>query len=174
MDGQLYIHACNNDPTLLTAAGEGSWIATGIFLNSPIAGDDLGANDLGAPNFDSVVTNYTARVTPPRDLTTIKADTRDLDYASQTWGSIVVSAGLDTVSAANRILAYKLGILPRVRSGGPSPLSVQEGRLWIRNNGECFPLRSGLYYDSSLVGPKSCRARYRRSYGGAFSLVFNG
>ncbi len=84
MVGQSYIHAYDNDPTLLTAAGEGSWIATGIFLNSPVAGDDLGSNDLGAPNFASSVTNYTASVVPPRDLAIIKADTRDLDYASQT------------------------------------------------------------------------------------------
>jgi len=174
MDGQLYVHAVDNDSTLLTALGEDSWIATGIFLNSPVAGDDLGADNLGAPNFDSVVTNYTASVTPPRDLATIKADTRDLDYAGQTWGSIVVSAGLDTVSATNRLLAYKLGILPRVRSGGPSPLSTQEGYFWIRNNGERFTLRAGPYYYTSNAGPKFSSANPRRSHGFAFGLVFNG
>lgn len=174
MDGQLYVHAYDNDPSLLTALGEDSWIATGIFLNSPVAGDDLGANNLGAPNFDSVVTNYTASVTPPRDLATIKADTRDLDYASQTWSSIVVSAGLDTVNAANRLLAFKLGILPRVRSDGPSPLATQEGYFWIRNNGERFPLRAGNYDDTSYAGPKCSFAFYRRSNGRAFGLVFNG
>lgn len=174
MDGQLYVHAYDNDPSLLTALGEDSWIATGIFLNSPVAGDDLGADNLGAPNFDSVVTNYTASVTPPRDLATIKADTRDLDYASQTWSSIVVSAGLDTVNAANRLLAFKLGILPRVRSDGPSPLATQEGYFWIRNNGERFALRAGYYSTTSCAGPKCGYAYNRRSHGDAFGLVFNG
>jgi len=174
MDGQLYIHAYNNDPTLLTAAGEGSWIATGVFLNSPVAGDDLNVNDLGAPNFASSVTNYTASVVPPRDVTTIQADTRDLDYASQTWSAIAVDASIDTVDAVKRITAFKIGILPKVRSGGASPLSTQEGRLWIRNNGERFPLRSGDYNGASYAGPKFCCAYYRRSVGNAFSLVFNG
>lgn len=174
MDGQLYIHAYDNDPTLLTAAGEGSWIATGVFLNSPVAGDDLNVNDLGAPNCASSVTNYTASVVPPRDVTTIQADTRDLDYASQTWSAIAVDASIDTVDAVKRITAFKIGILPKVRSGGASPLSTQEGLLWIRNNGERFPRRSGHYYYTSNAGPKYCNASYRRSYGFAFSLVFNG
>ena len=172
MDGQIYIHAYDNDPTLLTAAGEGSWIATGIFLNSPVAGDDLGSNDLGAPNFASSVTNYTASVVPPRDLAIIQADTRDLDYASQTWSAIAVDASIDAVDAAKRITAFKMGILPKVRSGGASPLSTQEGRLWIRNNGERFTLRAGRYDYSSNAGPKVSYANVRRSLAYAFALVF--
>lgn len=172
MDGQIYIHAYDNDPTLLTAAGEGSWIATGIFLNSPVAGDDLGSNDLGAPNFASSVTNYTASVVPPRDLAIIQADTRDLDYASQTWSAIAVDASIDAVDAAKRITAFKMGILPKVRSGGASPLSTQEGRLWIRNNGERFPLRAGYCYGTSYAGPKYSAASIRRPYAHAFGFVF--
>ena len=172
MDGQIYIHAYDNDPTLLTAAGEGSWIATGIYLNSPVAGDDLGSNDLGAPNFASSVTNYTASVVPPRDLAIIQADTRDLDYASQTWSAIAVDASIDAVDAAKRITAFKMGILPKVRSGGASPLSTQEGRLWIRNNGERFTLRAGSYGSASSAGPKYSYAYFRRSNADAFGFVF--
>lgn len=172
MDGELYIHAYDNDPTLLTTAGEGSWIATGVFLNSPVAGDDLNANDLGAPNFASSVTNYTASVVPPRALATIQADTRDLDYASQTWSAIAVDASIDAVDAAKRITAFKMGILPKVRSGGASPLSTQEGRLWIRNNGERFTLRAGAYLSTSDAGPESSFASNRRSGAYAFGFVF--
>lgn len=172
MDGELYIHAYDNDPTLLTTAGEGSWIATGVFLNSPVAGDDLNVDDLGAPNFASSVTNYTASVVPPRALATIQADTRDLDYASQTWSAIEVDASIDAVDTAKRITAFKMGILPKVRSGGASPLSTQEGRLWIRNNGERFTLRAGPFNGASYAGPKCSDATGRRSNAFAFGFVF--
>lgn len=172
MDGQIYIHAVDNDPTLLTTAGEGSWIATGIFLNSPVAGDDAGSNDLGYPNFVSAVTNYTASVTPPRTIAEIQADTRDLDYAGQTWGSVVVSSGIDSVDAAMRLLAFRMCILPKIRSSGPAPFTTQEGYLWIRNNGERFALRAGRYNLTSHAGPKYVSADYRRSSMNAFALVF--
>lgn len=172
MDGELYIHAYDNDPTLLTAAGEGAWIPTGIFLNAPAAGNDAGSDDLGAPNFASAVTNYTASVVPTRDLATIKADTRDLDYTSQTWSSIAVAASVDAVDAVKRIAAFRMGVLPKVRSVGASPLSTQEGRLYIRNNGERFALRAGYYYSTSSAGPKYCHANNRRSYAYAFGVVF--
>ena len=172
MDGQLYIHAVDNDPTLLTAVGEGSWIATGIFLNSPVAGNDAGNDDLGAPNFDSVVTHYTASVTPPRTIAEIQADTRDLDYAGQTWGSIVVSSGIDSVDAAMRLLAFRMCILPKIRSSGPAPFTTQEGYLRICNNGERFVLRAGSYSATSYAGPKAINAYYRRSRAGAFAPVF--
>ena len=172
MDGQLYIHAVDNDPTLLTAVGEGSWIATGIFLNSPVAGNDAGDDDLGAPNFDSVVTHYTASVTPPRTIAEIQADTRDLDYAGQTWGSIVVSSGIDSVDAAMRLLAFRMCILPKIRSSGPAPFTTQEGSLWIRNNGERFTLRAGNYAITAGAGPKCSDANNRRSAAGAFGFVF--
>ena len=172
MDGQLYIHAVDNDPTLLTAVGEGSWIATGIFLNSPVAGDDAGGGNLGAPNFDSVVTHYTASVTPPRTIAEIQADTRNLDYAGQTWGSIVVSSGIDSVDAAMRLLAFRMCILPKIRSSGPAPFTTQEGYLWIRNNGERFALRAGYYGTTSDAGPKYIHANYLRSITRAFALVF--
>ena len=174
MDGELYIHAYDNDPTLLTTAGEGTWIPTGIFLNAPAAGNDAGSDDLGAPSFASAVTNYTASVVPTRDLATIQADTRDLDYASQTWSSIVVAASIDAVDAIKRITAFKMGILPKVRSGGASPLSTQEGRLYIRNNGERFARRAGRYNSSSNAGPKFCDANDRRSFAYAFGFVFPG
>jgi len=172
MDGQLYIHAVDNDPTLLTAVGEGSWIATGIFLNSPADGNDAGSDNLGAPNFDSAVTHYTASVTPPRTIAEIQADTRDLDYASQTWGSIVVSSGIDSVDAAMRLLAFKMCILPKIRSSGPAPFTTQEGSLWIRNNGERFARRAGNYGGTSNAGPKYINAYGRRSDSNAFALVF--
>jgi len=172
MDGQLYIHAVDNDPTLLTAVGEGSWIATGIFLNSPVAGNDAGNDNLGAPNFDSVVTHYTASVTPPRTIAEIQADTRDLDYAGQTWGSIVVSSGIDSVDAAMRLLAFRMCILPKIRSSGPAPFTTQEGYLWIRNNGERFALRTGYCLGTSYAGPKCIYAGSRRSSARAFALVF--
>jgi len=172
MDGQLYIHAIDNDPTLLTAVGEASWIATGIFLNSPVAGNDVGSDNLGAPNFDSAVTYYTASVTPPRTIAEIQADTRDLDYAGQIWGSIAVSGGLDSVDAAMRLLAFKMCILPKIRSGGPAPFAAQEGYLWIRNNGERFARRAGNYYHASSAGPKFIDATARRSHPRAFALVF--
>lgn len=174
MDGQLYIAAHDADPALFSTAGEASWIATGIYLNSPVAGDDSGISDLGAPNFDSAVTNYTASVTPPRDTATIKADTRDLDYASGTWGSNVVSAGVDTVDAVKRLSAFRMGVMPKSRYNGPSPVSAQEGRLYIRNNGERFVHRGGSCYNTSSAGPRSSNANYRRSDSFAFRLVFNG
>ena len=172
MDGQLYIHAIDNDPTLLTAVGEASWIATGIFLNSPVAGNDVGSDNLGAPNFDSAVTYYTASVTPPRTIAEIQADTRDLDYAGQTWGSIVVSSGIDSVDAAMRLLAFRMCILPKIRSSGPAPFTTQEGYLGIRNNGERFTLRAGHYSTTSGAGPKYIHASDSRSYSNAFALVF--
>lgn len=174
MDGELYIHAYDNDPALLTTAGEGSWIPTGIFLNAPAAGNDIGSDDLGAPNFASAVMNYTASVVPTRSLATIQADTRDLDYASQTWSAIAVAASIDAVDAVKRIAAFRMGVLPKVRSGGASPLSTQDGRLYIRNNGERFALRAGYYGDPSIAGPKCCDAHNRRSSSSAFGVVFPG
>jgi len=173
MDGQLYIAAHDADPSLFSAAGEASWIATGIFLNAPSAGDDSGASDLGAPNFDASVTNYTASVTPPRDVATIQADSRDLDYASGTWGSIVVSAGIDAIDAVMRLSAFRLGILPKSRSGGQAPASAQEGALYIRNNGERFVSRGGSFNGVANAGPRYCNAGFRRSYVLACRLVIN-
>lgn len=173
MDGQLYIAAHDADPSLFSTAGEASWIATGIFLNAPSAGDDSGASNLGAPNFADAVTNYTASVTPPRDVATIQADTRDLDYALGTWGSIVVSAGVDAIDAVMRLSAFRLGIMPKSRSGGQAPASSQEGSLYIRNNGERFVYRGGSYYHTSLAGPRYCIAYSRRAGTNACRLVIN-
>jgi hypothetical protein len=174
MDGQLYIAAYDADPALFSTGGEASWIATGIYLNSPVAGDDSGSSDLGAPNFDSVITNYTASLTPPRDTATIQADTRDLDYATGVWGSLTVSAGVDSVDAVKRLAAFRMGVLPKSRSGGPSPVSAQEGRQYIRNNGERFVLRGGDYSSASNAGPRYSNANPRRASATAFRLVFNG
>jgi len=174
MDGQLYIAAHDADPALFSAVGEDSWIATGVFLNSPVAGDDSGLSDLGTPNFDSVVTNYTASVTPTRDLATIKADTRDLDYASGTWGSTAVSSGVDALNAAMRLSAFRMGVMPKSRSNGQAPFSAQEGRLYIRNNGERFVHRGGYYNSTSHAGPRFSNANSRRSSTYAFRLVFRG
>ncbi len=56
MDGQLYIaamtrthHFCRGWRRIVDTNRD--------LLNSPIAGDDSGSNDLGAPNFDGSVTN---------------------------------------------------------------------------------------------------------------------
>jgi sulfatase modifying factor 1 len=173
MDGQLYIAAHDADPSLLSLVGEESWIPTGIFLNSPIAGDDSGSNDLGAPNFDGSVTNFTASLAPPRDVATIKADTRDLDYTSQTWGSLVVSVGIDSLDAASRLSAFRMGLMPKSRSAGPSPLSAQEGRFYMRNNGERFMRRGGYYSNTSYSGTKCIIVNDRRASTNAFRLVFN-
>ena len=165
MDGQLYVHAYDNDPTLLTADGEDLWIATGIFIDGTAAS--------GYPRFAASVTNYTASVTPPRDAATIKADARDLDYLYQsTYGTVDVMSSIDAIDAAKRLLAFRLQILPKIRSAGLAPFATQEGAMYARNNGERFALRSGRYYDTSDAGPRSVHARFRRSFGSAFSLVF--
>ena len=165
MDGQLYVHAYDNDPTLLTADGEDLWIATGIFIDGTAAS--------GYPRFAASVTNYTASVTPPRDAATIKADARDLDFLYRsTYGTVDVMSSVDALDAGKRLLAFRLQILPKLRSAGLAPFSAQDGAMYARNNGERFALRSGGYYHVSNAGPRYVYANYRRSGGGAFSLVF--
>jgi len=173
MDGQLYVHAYDNDPTLLTADGEGLWIATGIFIDGTAAGDNSGSDNVGYPRFAASVTNYTASVTPPRDAATIKADARDLDYLYRsTYGTVDVMSSVDALDAGKRLLAFRLQILPKIRSAGLAPFSAQDGAMYARNNGERFALRSGNYSSTSLAGPRCVYAGNRRSFGSAFSLVF--
>ena len=172
MDGELFVHAYDNDPTLLTADGEDLWIATGIFIDGTAAGDDSGSNYVGYPRFAASVTNYTASVTPPRDAATIKADARDLDYLWSTYGTVDVMSSVDALDAGKRLLAFRLQILPKLRSAGLAPFSAQDGGMYTRNNGERFALRSGNYYNTSTTGPRYVNAGYRRSSGYAFSLVF--
>ena len=165
MDGELFVHAYDNDPTLLTADGEGLWIATGIFIDGTAAG--------GYSRFAASVTNYTASVTPPRDAATIKADARDLDYLYRsTYGTVDVMSSVDALDAGKRLLAFRLQILPKLRSAGLAPFSAQDGAMYARNNGERFALRSGHYNNASIAGPRVVNALYRRSRGSAFSLVF--
>ncbi len=173
MDGQLYVHAYDNDPTLLTADGEDLWIATGIFIDGTAAGDDSGSDNVGYPRFAASVTNYTASVTPPRDAATIKADARDLDFLYRsTYGTVDVMSSIDAIDAAKRLLAFRLQILPKIRSAGLAPFATQEGAMYARNNGERFALRAGDYNGASYAGPRCVHADYRRSLGRAFSLVF--
>ena len=165
MDGELFVHAYDNDPTLLTADGEDLWIATGIFIDGTAAGGD--------PRFAASVTNYTASVTLPRDAATIKADARDLDYLYRsTYGTVDVMSSIDAIDAAKRLLAFRLQILPKIRSAGLAPFATQEGAMYARNNGERFALRSGTYGDASVAGPRYVNASNPRSSGNAFSLVF--
>lgn len=172
MDGQYYIHAYDNDPALLSTVGEGTWIATGLFVDAPVDGNDAGTEDLGVPKFSASVTHYTASVVPPRDTATIKADTRDLDLASQTWSSMLMDPSINNLDFNIRLALFRMGILPRVRSDGPTPLATQEGRFYVRNNGERFLLRGGFY--SSNAGPKFCSASSRRSSSCVFGLGFSG
>ena len=173
MDGQLYVHAYDNDPTLLTADGEGLWIATGIFIDGTAAGDNSGSDNVGYPQFAASVTNYTASVTPPRDAATIKADARDLDYLYRsTYGTVDVMSSVDALDAGKRLLAFRLQILPKLRSAGLAPFSAQDGAMYARNNGERFAFRSGSYGNTSSAGPRFVIAYNRRSHGYAFSLVF--
>lgn len=163
MDGQLYIAAHDNDPSLLSAAGEASWIATGIYFDSPVAGNDSGSDNLGTPIIASAVSNYTASVTPPRTISEIQADTRDLDYAAATWSAWSIGASLDSVSFLARRSAYLMGIISKLRYGGLSPLSASEGYGYIRNNGERFANCGGDYNNGSSAGPAYRNWNYRRS-----------
>lgn len=163
MDGQLYIAAHDNDPSLLSAAGEASWIATGIYFDSPVAGNDSGSDNLGTPIIASAVSNYTASVTPPRTISEIQADIRDLDYAVATWSAWSIGASLDSVSFLARRSAYLMGIISKLRYGGLSPLSASEGYGYIRNNGERFAGCGGTYYGGSGAGPAFRDWGYRRS-----------
>ena len=172
MDGQLYIAAYDNDPALLTAEGEASWIATGVFFDSPVAGDDAGTSNLGIPRLDAAVTNYTASVIPPRDLATIKADTRDLDYAASTWTSYSIQPGYDSIDFLSRRAAFIMGLVPKIRVNGPFPFSTSEGYGYMRNNGERFANRGGLYNGTSYAGPSACYFDSRRSNTYAFRPVF--
>jgi len=173
MDGQLYIAAYDNDPALLTMVGEDSWIATGIFFDSPSAGNDAGSDNLGTPRLDAAVTNYTASVVPTRDFATIKADIRDLDYAASTWTSYGIQAGYDAISFLSRRMALLMGLAPKMRVGGPFPFSASEGYGYMRNNGERFASRGGYCYSSSYAGPSSCSFLNRRSGTNAFRPVFS-
>lgn len=172
MDGQLYIAAHDNDPALLTAAGEATWIATGIFFDSPAAGNDAGVDNIGTPRLDAAVANYTASVVPTRDFATIKADTRDLDCAAATWTSYGIQAGYDAIDFLARRTAFLMGLSPKMRVGGPFPFSASEGYGYVRNNGERFASRGGDYGVTSGAGPSFCVFNNRRSYTYAFRPVF--
>jgi hypothetical protein len=172
MDGQLYIAAHDNDPALLTEAGEATWIATGIFFDSPAAGNDAGGDNLGTPRLDAAVANYTASVVPTRDIATIKADTRNLDYVAATWISYGIQAGYDAIDFLARRTAFLMGLSPKMRVGGPSPFSASEGYGYVRNNGERFANRGGSYSYTSHAGPSYCSFSSRRSNSFAFRPVF--
>ena len=172
MDGQLYIAAYDNDATLLSTEGEASWVATGVYFDSPAAGNDAGTDNLGTPRLDAAVTNYTASVTPPRDTAAIQADNRDLDWFGATWSTYGTQAGYDAVAFASRLAAQRMGLAPRIRSGGPSPLSASEGYGFVRNNGERFALRGGTYYNGSAAGPAYCLFYLRRGSTYGFRPVF--
>jgi len=172
MDGQLYISAHDNDASLLSLVGEESWLATGIFLDSPVAGNDSGAENLGTPRIASAVTNYTASVTPPRDNATIKADVRDLDYAAAAWSTWSVQASFDSIDFLMRRSAFLQGTSPKLRSASASPLSASEGYAYVRNNGERFASCGGGFDGESTAGPAYRYWNYRRSYTRAVRPVF--
>lgn len=172
MDGQLYIAAHDNDSALLSAAGEATWIATGIFFDSSAAGNDAGTDNIGTPRLDAAVANYTASVVPTRDFATIKADVRDLDYAAATWASYGIQAGFDAIDFLARRTAFLMGLSPKMRVGGSSPFSASEGLGYIRNNGERFAYRGGSCSSTSIAGPSYCTFHNRRSYTYAFRPVF--
>ena len=81
-------------------------------------------------------------------------------------------SSVDALDAGKRLLAFRLQILPKLRSAGLAPFSAQDGAMYARNNGERFAFRSGHYNSASDAGPRFVRAYFRRSYSHAFSLVF--
>jgi len=126
---------------------DGSLVAPGtantLKIDSPVAGDGVGANDLGAPFINTTITNS---MNPGNT-----ASNEYLDYGS---------CPLETLTAAGGVTVPNI-----LKLLGVAPVDSNHGgdRFWARNYGERLPLRGGCWLRGSaagvfaldLIGPRS-------------------
>ena len=145
VDGEIQILANNDAATASLFDGSAPWkailqdgslVAPGtagtLKLNSPSASNnDTTAVDLGAPTIATSVTNYTG---PAGD------SNHHYDYSHTSFASLSAATGV-TVPAIMRALAL-------------APLSspALAGGFWMRNNGQRYPLRGGVWSGGANAG----------------------
>lgn len=128
VNGRIYCIE-DNDFNALEAA----WVAQDAYFDSPVAGDGVGSDNLGAPSLADAVTNYGH--TDP--ASSAYADYNDLNP----WRSIT-----NNLTSTPNILRQLL-IAPT-----STITDAVAGRIYVRNYGERLPIRGGNWGSGSNAG----------------------
>lgn len=136
-EGQV-ICTPDNDYTL----AEANWQAQAAFFDSPVAGDGVGSDNLGASILAEAVTNYA-------DPDPTSAGYNDYNN-TYPWSSLATSAGYVSNPLLRRLLIEPAGI---------SPI----GYLSVRNYGERLPYRGGGWRGGGGAGLAALDLHYPRS-----------
>ncbi len=116
VDGRIY---CTTDNDY--ALAETGWSAQNAYFDSPVAGDGVGTDNLGAPTLAASITNYAGPVG--------NDGAYDYNYISP-WSSLGLDAGYTSIQLLKRLLVEPAGIAP-------------QGAFWVRNYGTRLPFRGG-------------------------------
>lgn len=125
-DGRI-ITTLDNDPSL----AEENWYRHEAYFDSTSASQS-GTGDVGSSILNSAITNRNGP---------IGNDAYDNPYI---YDSLFSSIGKDASYVENEVLRRLL-----IESAGDAGLT---GGLWVRNYGDRFPLRGGLWYNGSVAG----------------------
>ena len=137
VDGRIYVPA-TNDFTL----SEDNWTAQDAYFDSPTAGDGSGSSDLGEPILSDSITNYAGPT----------GDNSHYDYNyDSAWNTLNIKDSWDPPA-----ILKQLCIAPKKYDGtSTSVLTVFQnvkGAIWVRNYGERFPRRGGVWGYGSDAG----------------------
>jgi hypothetical protein len=115
---------------------DGSLVAPGtadtLKFDSPVAGDGVGSNNLGAPKLNTTIVNS---MNPGNT-----ADNGYYDYGYTTFETLAAEAG---VTVPNLLKLLGIAPIDSVHGG--------DG-LWVRNYGERLPIRGGSWSYGSDAG----------------------
>lgn len=152
VDGRVYCTQDNN-----FNLSESSWTAMNAYFVSPVAGDDVGSDNLGAPILSS---------SPPDNINTFYAGTSGKhDYnQSNPWRDISVESGYDPP-----LLLKQLAIAPKKWDAGSSSHIVvsiynnASGDIFLRNYEERIVMRGSAYWTAENSGIASIMMTDSRS-----------
>ena len=146
VDGRVYCPADNNFDL-----AEADWPAQNVFFDVSAAYSDDGVTQqYGYPILSDAIINRTGA---PGVIGTYD------DYTTVAWASLVNKAGFVTPALMKQLL-----IAPIEPAGVSDFSKMSEGTLYIRNNGERLPLRSGRCNGGSSAGAGCLSLGYPRSF----------
>ncbi len=164
IDGKMYFPDDNN-----FALAEASWPAREAYFDATVGpGDRTGAADSGDPVLSNVVpANYTETPTPAGG-----ADVGDFDYAYMAaengWRSMTYKSTYDSMELALRQKLAALMIAPKVSKDGALIFATSgeeaKGGVYVRNYGERFPIRGGVWSDGAIAGVACLNLASRRAF----------
>jgi hypothetical protein len=164
IDGKMYFPDDNN-----FSLDEASWPSREAYFDATVGpGDRSGAVDSGDPVLSNIApTHFTETPTPAGGT-----DPGDFDYAyisgEAGWRSMTYAGTYDSMELALRQKLAALMIAPKVSAAGSLIFGTSgyeaKGAIWVRNYGERFPLRGGIWYNGADAGLAFLTLNNRRAY----------